>query len=133
MSVPCGIQEGPEVAIRCHLAVGVCLGMCSRVCMPLGTPVPHMQVTRLTTPRCSVRSPSCLHSPSLSFTWVRRSVVVDGLLLRVFDRVRQTALYGCCDDPVCDLQLMLHQFTLRAVERVRAYAPSCHRTPAWGP
>jgi hypothetical protein len=48
--------------------------------------------------------------------------VVDGLLLRVFDRVRQTALYGCCDDPVCDLQLMLHQFTLRAVERVRYIA-----------
>ena len=48
----------------------------------------------------------------------RRSVVVDGLLLRVFDRVRQTAMYGCCDDPACDLQLMLHQFTLRAVERV---------------
>ena len=56
--------------------------------------------------------------------------MVDGLLLRVFDRVRQTALYGCCDDPVCDLQLMLHQFTLRAVERVRCISHVTHKPNA---
>ena len=60
-----------------------------------------------------------VHVRLFCITVCRRTVVIDGLLLRVFDRVRQTAMYGCCDDPACDLQLMLHQFTLRAVERVR--------------
>ncbi len=63
---------------------------------------------------------SCLARASAVFT-TRRTAVIDGLLLRLFDRVRQTAMYGCCDDPACDLQLMLHQFTLKAVDKASTH------------
>jgi hypothetical protein len=44
---------------------------------------------------------------------------MDGLLLRIFDRLRQTAITGCCDDPSCDLHACLHQMIIGSLLSVR--------------
>lgn len=50
---------------------------------------------------------------------------MDGLLLSIFDRLRESAMVGCCDDPACDLHACLHQMIIGALLTVRIAARPC--------